>query len=73
MSKNVLFEHIQSDVQFKSLNDALAAQVPANSIVAFDPIALHAHKGKAGIKMGDFVEFYKNYKNQKNEKNKVKI
>lgn len=64
LSKNVLFEHIQSDVQFKSLNDALAAQVPANSIVAFDPIALHAHKGKAGIKMGDFVEFYKNYKNQ---------
>lgn len=58
-TKDVQFQYISSDIKYSSLEVALKTQVPSQSTLNFDSIALNAEKGSSDIEMASFLEFYK--------------
>lgn len=58
LTEAVLFDHIQSDIHFENLGEAVKASIPSNSQAVFDPIAINAMAGSNKYLPADFSTFY---------------
>ena len=57
-TKDILFEHIVSDIKFESLNTATSIKIADPAFLNFDIISLNAEKGEWNLTMENYFEFY---------------
>lgn len=65
LTKDVLFEHIGSDIQFNSIDEAKAAKVTEHSILVFDPISKFAKDPSFKVDFSDYLDFHRTFRNHK--------
>ena len=61
----VQFEYIDSDLQFKTLNDAISIKAHSSTVLNFDFLALNAQLGQMSSTWADYLKFYKSYPTNK--------
>lgn len=65
-SKDILFEHIVSDIKLEDKNAALSISPLKYSSLNFDVIAINAITGNSNLTLADFKEFYDKTSQNKN-------
>jgi methylmalonyl-CoA mutase len=61
----VQFEYIDSDLQFKTLNDAISIKAHSSTVLNFDFLALNAQLGQMSSTWADYLKFYQSYPTNK--------
>lgn len=59
LTKDVQFKYIDSDISFTSVEQAINAEIPKESKLNFDILALNAASGAQKFDMTDFLDFFK--------------
>lgn len=61
----VQFEYIDSDLQFKTLNDAISIKAHSSTVLNFDFLSLNAQLGQMSSTWADYLKFYQSYPTNK--------
>ncbi len=61
----VQFEYINSDLQFKTLDEAISLKAHPSTVLNFDFLALNAQLGQVSSTWADYYKFYQSHPNNK--------